>query len=168
MSELLDGVNVLNTLLVSVAVFSLAPHAVLNLVVMLYPKSHPRRAELRAEVHAVPRWQKPFWVAEQLCTVAVEAVPLRFSALVRRLSRRSLRPEAARLQALMKEVLSTKQRDVLVYRVGLGYDAEQTAIEMNMSVAAVRLLQHRALQKLRTTIEERGYANPDSSGDPLA
>jgi DNA-binding transcriptional MerR regulator len=54
---------VLGTALV---VFGLAPGAVLRVIVLAFPRDDPRRHELLGELHAVPRIERPFWVAEQL------------------------------------------------------------------------------------------------------
>lgn len=59
------------------------------------------------------------------------------------------------------EVLSVKQRDVLVLRVIHGYSAEETAGALGMaSAGAVRVTQHRALNELRRVLRE----NPDFAG----
>jgi hypothetical protein len=39
---------------------------VLRLIVLAFDRDDPRRAELRAELSAVPRVERPFWVIEQL------------------------------------------------------------------------------------------------------
>jgi hypothetical protein len=48
--------------------------------VLAYPRDDPRRAELIAELYAVPRIQRPLWVAEQLETALFEGLKLRISA----------------------------------------------------------------------------------------
>jgi hypothetical protein len=62
--------------------FSVAPGVVLHLGLLLYPKDHPRRAEHIAELKVVPRWQRPFWVAETVVGVAFEAAPSRLRELM--------------------------------------------------------------------------------------
>lgn len=47
-------------------VFGFAPGAVLRLIVLAFSRDDPRRRELLAELYAVPRIERPFWVAEQL------------------------------------------------------------------------------------------------------
>src|SRR5512133_2112771 len=42
------------------------PGAVLRLIVLLYHREDPRRAELVAELYVVPRRERPIWVVEQL------------------------------------------------------------------------------------------------------
>lgn len=66
MTELLDAAVVWPTLLVALAIFGAAPNLALRLLLQAYPKDHPRRAELWAELQVVPRWERPFWVCEQV------------------------------------------------------------------------------------------------------
>ena len=54
------------TLCIALLVFGFAPGAVLRLIVLLYRRGNPRRLELLGELYAVPRIERPFWVAEQL------------------------------------------------------------------------------------------------------
>jgi hypothetical protein len=53
-------------LLICLLVFGFAPGALLRGVVLAFRKDDPRRQELLAELHAVPRVERPFWVVEQL------------------------------------------------------------------------------------------------------
>ncbi|MBV8540955.1 MAG: hypothetical protein JO063_14370 [Pseudonocardiales bacterium] len=66
MVELLKAIESWHSLLLALVVFGLAPGVCLRLVVLAYPRGDPRRAELIAELYAVPRWERPLWVAEQL------------------------------------------------------------------------------------------------------
>jgi hypothetical protein len=68
------------TLGFALLVFGFAPGAVLRLIVLLYPRDHPRRRELLGELYACPRIERPFWVAEQLGTALFEGLPGRFAA----------------------------------------------------------------------------------------
>lgn len=77
MAELIEAVVSWPTLLLAIGVFSLVPGVVLHLAVMIYPRDHPRRRELIADLAIVPRLERPFWVTEQLVTVIFEGVPLR-------------------------------------------------------------------------------------------
>jgi hypothetical protein len=52
--------------LVALLVFGFAPGAVLRLIVRAFHRDDPRRRELLAELHAVPRLDRPFWVFEQI------------------------------------------------------------------------------------------------------
>jgi hypothetical protein len=54
------------TFLLALLAFGFAPGAALRLIVLAFPKGDPRRDELLAEVYAVPRIERPFWVAQQL------------------------------------------------------------------------------------------------------
>jgi hypothetical protein len=81
MAELFEAVASWRTLLVVLLVFGVAPGLVLRLIVLLYPKSHPRRKELVAELYVVPRWERPLFVAEQLEVGLTEGVPARFRAV---------------------------------------------------------------------------------------
>jgi hypothetical protein len=47
-------------------VFGTAPGLVLRLIVLAFPADDPRREELLAELYAVPRYERPLWVAEQI------------------------------------------------------------------------------------------------------
>lgn len=83
MTELLDTVTSWRSLLLAVVVFGFAPGFCLRLLVLIYPRSDPRRTELIAELYAVPRIQRPLWVAEQLETALFEGFPRRLSAVLR-------------------------------------------------------------------------------------
>lgn len=60
-------------------VFGLAPGVALRLILLLYRKDHPRRRELLGELYAVPRIERPFWVAEQLEIAVFEGLRGRFA-----------------------------------------------------------------------------------------
>jgi hypothetical protein len=66
MAELLEAVASWPSLVLVIVMFGFAPGFCLRLIVLAYPRSDPRRAELIAELYAVPRIQRPLWVAEQL------------------------------------------------------------------------------------------------------
>jgi len=53
------------------------------------------------------------------------------------------------------QVLPAKQREVLVLRVAVGLSAEETATAVGSTAGAVRVAQHRALARLRTTLAQR-------------
>ena len=53
-------------LVIALLVFGFAPGALLRVIVVAFRRDDPRRRELLAELHAVPRIDRPFWVAEQL------------------------------------------------------------------------------------------------------
>jgi len=54
------------TFVAALIVFGFAPGAVLRVIVLAFPRDDPRRQELLAEVYAVPRAERPFWVVQQL------------------------------------------------------------------------------------------------------
>ncbi|HEV8598286.1 MAG TPA: hypothetical protein VGQ69_02910 [Gemmatimonadales bacterium] len=74
MADLLDVIVSWRTFLVALAVFGFAPGALLRLIVLAFPRDDPRRSELLAELHAVPRLERPFWVCEQLEVALFEGV----------------------------------------------------------------------------------------------
>lgn len=64
-------------LAVILVLFGLAPGIVLRQVVRLYPKGHPRRAELMAELYVRPYVERPLYVAQSLETSFTEGIPAR-------------------------------------------------------------------------------------------
>jgi len=64
----------------AILVFGFAPGVVLRLIVLFYRRDHPRRQELIGELYAVPRIERPFWVAEQLEIALFEGLRCRFAA----------------------------------------------------------------------------------------
>lgn len=66
MSEILAGLTSWQALVIGLLVFGLAPGILLRAIVLLYRSDDPARREVLAELRAVPRWERPFWVAEQL------------------------------------------------------------------------------------------------------
>ena len=68
------------TLGVALLVFGFAPGVVLRLIVLFYRRGNPRRRELLGELYAVPRIERPFWVAEQLEVALFEGLRDRFRA----------------------------------------------------------------------------------------
>lgn len=92
----LDAVLQLKALLGVVLVFGFLPGAVLHLLVLVYPRGHPRREELLAELAVIRRVEKPFWVAEQIAAVLGGGLPARLAA---QRSRRA----AARLEELRSD-----------------------------------------------------------------
>jgi hypothetical protein len=80
MSSLIFQVISWPTLLTALLVWGFAPGAVLRLIVLVYPRDHPRRRELLGELYAYPLVQRPFWVAQQLEIAFFEGLRGRFSA----------------------------------------------------------------------------------------
>lgn len=77
MADLFEAVASWRTLPLVLAVFGVAPGLVLRLIVRVYPREDPRRKELVAELYAVPRLERPLFVAEQLELGLTEGVPAR-------------------------------------------------------------------------------------------
>ncbi|WP_284745079.1 DUF2314 domain-containing protein [Amycolatopsis sp. RTGN1] len=73
-TELLQSLASWPTLLIAIVVYGFAPGFVLRLVVMVYERDDPRRAELIAELYEVPRLKRPFWVAEQIETAIFDGL----------------------------------------------------------------------------------------------
>jgi hypothetical protein len=94
MAELLEAVASWPSLLLVVVIFGFAPGFCLRLIVLAYPHGDPRRAELIAELYAVPRIQRPLWVAEQLEVALFEGLGHRY-----RRHRRHARGAGRRAQA---------------------------------------------------------------------
>jgi RNA polymerase sigma-70 factor, ECF subfamily len=68
-------------------------------------------------------------------------------------------PGCARLVAQLLATLPSEQREVLVLRVPLRLTVEDTAKIVGMSPATVRLIQHRALNRLRQELQD-GFHDP--------
>lgn len=65
---------------------------------------------------------------------------------------RAIRGELSTQLASMLRVLPTKQREILVLRVVVGLSAEETASAVGSTPGAVRVIQHRALARLRRAL----------------
>jgi Sigma-70 region 2 len=79
MAELIEALISWPTLLFALAAFGFAPGAVLRLLVHAYPKGDLRRRELLAELYAIPRIERPLWIAEQLELAIFEGLAKRWS-----------------------------------------------------------------------------------------
>lgn len=66
MIGLLDALASWQTFVVMLAVFGFFPRMALRLIVLAFHREDSRRVELMAELQAVPRVERPLWVAEQL------------------------------------------------------------------------------------------------------
>jgi RNA polymerase sigma-70 factor (ECF subfamily) len=72
---------------------------------------------------------------------------------------RALQVELSGRLREMLEMLPDKQREILVLRIVVGLSAEETAQIVGASPGAVRVAQHRALNRLRKELP------PDLGGD---
>lgn len=77
MTEILAAALTLPTLGTALLVWGLAPGFVNRLFARLYPMRDERRREMVAELYAVPRWEQPFWVAQQAERAISEGLPAR-------------------------------------------------------------------------------------------
>ncbi|MFT9730670.1 sigma-70 family RNA polymerase sigma factor [Mycobacteroides abscessus] len=68
----------------------------------------------------------------------------------------ALNSESSRRMQALLEVLPEKQREILILRVVVGLSAEETADAIGSSAGAVRVAQHRALQKLKAEMTRAG------------
>src|SRR5690348_6208017 len=80
MADVIFHVLAWPTLGAAVLVFGFAPGVALRLIVLLYPRGNLRRRELLGELYAVPRIERPFWVAEQLEVALFEGLRDRLTA----------------------------------------------------------------------------------------
>ncbi|UOX92845.1 hypothetical protein MUY14_20280 [Amycolatopsis sp. FBCC-B4732] len=69
------------TMLTVATLFGFFPKFVVNLIVLVYPRDHPRRRELPAELDAVPVRERLTWVFGQCATVLFDGVPARIGDL---------------------------------------------------------------------------------------
>jgi hypothetical protein len=65
MLELLEGLKAWQLLIVALAVYGFAPGVFVRFILLAYRRNDPIRAEIWAERKVVPRWDLPFWVADQ-------------------------------------------------------------------------------------------------------
>lgn len=69
---------------------------------------------------------------------------------------RAIDNDASRRMGELLEILPEKQREILVLRLVVGMSAEETAEAVGSSPGAVRVAQHRALAKLKKTLNPGG------------
>jgi hypothetical protein len=87
MLDLLEGLRAWPLLIVALVVFGFLPGVVLRIILLAFRRRDPRRAEILAELRAVPRWERPFWVAEQIEVALFEGLLERIKAAVGRRAR---------------------------------------------------------------------------------
>ena len=86
MTILLSHVLTLPTILVGLLLFGFAPGAALRIIVLAFKKDDPRRRELLGELRNVPRFERPFWVAEQIEVALIEGLGHRLLKAIKRLN----------------------------------------------------------------------------------
>jgi hypothetical protein len=104
MSDLILNAFTWPTLAIAVLVFGFAPGVALRVIVLAF-RDDLRRKELLAELHTVPRLERPFWVAEQL-----EVASLRVCATV---SLRGVANRSLRLIKMISQLLPPMLRNPL-------------------------------------------------------
>lgn len=65
MSIALESLSAPHLLVAALLIFGVAPGVLLRIISLAYRHDDPRRHEMVAELYAVPRWERPFWVLEQ-------------------------------------------------------------------------------------------------------
>lgn len=158
--NLVESATNVRTLLVAIGIFGLAPGIVLRLIVRSYPKGHPRREELVAELYAIPMGVRPFWVAQQLETAVFEGLPTRWRAwraqrrvapAVKRLLFRHLVPLASHIFArnlfgYHEQVLAEVEGDMLKL-VGSASPMASSAKEILIDIHVFRSMRGRSRQQ---------------------
>ena len=74
MTQFLDAITSWWSFLLVLVVFGFAPRFVLRFIVLAFHREDPRRRELLAEIHGVPRLERPVFVFEQLERALVEGL----------------------------------------------------------------------------------------------
>jgi len=67
--------------LIVLVVFGVAPGLVLRLMLMVYPRRHPRRQEILAELYNLDFHKQPFYVAQQFELAITEGLPARWRSI---------------------------------------------------------------------------------------
>ena len=111
------------------AVFGFAPGVVLQLIVLLYRRGNPRRQELLGELYAVPRIERPFWVAEQLEVAIFEGLRDRLRGWRGRLAIRIIDLIALIVNSAFRREL-LRQQERLVKQERLLKDRERAAVHL--------------------------------------
>lgn len=69
---------------------------------------------------------------------------------------RALDSESSRQMEDLLATLPEKHREILVLRLVVGLSAEETAAAVGSTAGAIRVAQHRAIQKLKTRVAKAG------------
>ena len=76
-----------------------------------------------------------------------------------------LQAEVAERMAKLLDTLSKRQRDILILRVVVGLSVEETAEAVGSAPGAVRVAQHRALNRLHTVLTSRSRSDHGSNAE---
>jgi hypothetical protein len=74
-------------MLSALLVYGVAPRPAMKVITWAWPRSDPRRGELRAELEAVPYWKRPLFVADVLGAALSDGLPLRARRFIGRVAR---------------------------------------------------------------------------------
>jgi hypothetical protein len=129
MAELLQAVASWQALGGVLLLFGFGPGVVLRTVLLIYPKSHPRRRELIGELYACPRWDRPLWVAEQFEVAIFEGLSHRRRQLVRWLFNRRIRASLKRQDSMDAYALDRAMREVAADLEATGAMARQERLK---------------------------------------
>jgi hypothetical protein len=94
--EFLNAIVSWKIFVISLLLFGFAPGAALRLIVLAYRRDDPRRREQLGELHRVPRWERPFWVLEQLEVALSEGIGERIRERIREKKEAPIRDLIAR------------------------------------------------------------------------
>jgi len=133
MTKLIDALTSWPMFLAALLMFGVAPRLVLRLVLLAYPKNDPRRAELMAELRAIPRVERPVWVAEQIELALAEGLPRRFRALGK-LKKNRQRKEARVRRGTIRKGLTTLSVSGAVYLITSLYVGDEIMWSVMLSV----------------------------------
>lgn len=142
MAELLELVASWRALIVALVVFGFAPGFCLRLIVLIYPRNDPRRAELIAELYIVRRVQRPLWVAEQLEVALFEGLGHRISAALRKLSRRRRTLTRSDDEAVRKIEDDLERRKLIAKGAAVLFDTEVFGKQKREWTAQIPLPNH--------------------------
>jgi hypothetical protein len=167
MVELLKTVVSWPGLVLVLVVFGFAPGFCLRLIVLTYPRSDPRRAELIAELYAVPRIKRPLWVAEQLEVALFEGFGQRVSAAIRTVGERQVHNGGSlrrllRLSAVAAVVVSSLVASMW-WLLAKGTRGAEIASVLGLPIAILSLLMA-VVTAVRPTVRRRKAAK--SRTDP--
>jgi hypothetical protein len=76
-ADIISSIGLWPLLVIVVVCWGIAPTLIVRLASMLYPREDPRRQEMVAEMHAVPRRERPLWALEEATRAIWDGVPER-------------------------------------------------------------------------------------------